>query len=463
AQGCGQRLQFCRIVTGPDVSFHQKQRVFVVGKELQAVQELRNSAFATESPHCSDRLVDQGRADGTRLHRKHIVGVATVVAQRKLGRVPHVHAGAIAVVPRRRRVKLNFVLEFELGSAAQRLAQNFGFLPQLHLIAHVLVVAAAAAAEVRTIRLDPIGRRRHHLCGFGASEAGAPLDPRDFNWLARQHKWHKDGFAAPLGVGRHARQAVATVNKFFDLYLQRRTIPDGTSEDVPLHSIPSATYRTSLIGERGTALISACGHIVGEAARFAALSSCGDRAPGHGQLRCVPRAKWHPESPPALQPKSFLPPPSVAAPSLPLTATGLAATNPPECARSRQSLVPAFAPSLAIVGDRAARRCDSGTPPPPTGPVRCSSFRLGPCPRRLPSFPPPKSAPPGSSRQGHSPFGIASGAAPTFRRWHQCRAARLPEEYLHLSMFPSAPNRGSRPTARCPVGAGSAPRSRESN
>ena len=118
-------------------------------------------------------------------------------------------------------MKLNFVLQFELGGAAQRLAKDVGFVPQLRFVIHVLIVAATAAAKILTVRRNPVGRRRQHLVEFGASEAGAALDHRRFDLLAGQHKWNEDGFAATLGVGRHARQSVATVNQFFDFYLQR--------------------------------------------------------------------------------------------------------------------------------------------------------------------------------------------------------------------------------------------------
>src|ERR1039457_5219921 len=139
------------------------------------------------------------------------------------------HTGAVAIVPRRRRMKLNVVLELKLGGAAQRLAQNLGFVPQLRFVVHMLIVASAAAAKVRTTWRSPVGRRRQYLVEVGASEAGAALDHRDLDLLAWQHKRHKDGLAATLFVGRHARQTVATVNQFFDLYLQRRDLNPRTT------------------------------------------------------------------------------------------------------------------------------------------------------------------------------------------------------------------------------------------
>ena len=74
------------------------------------------------------------------------------VAQRKLGIVLQPHTRAIAVIPRLRRVHLNFLVEFQLGRASQRLAQDLRLETKLGRVVDVLILAAAAAPKVGALR-----------------------------------------------------------------------------------------------------------------------------------------------------------------------------------------------------------------------------------------------------------------------------------------------------------------------
>jgi len=53
---------------------------------------------------------------------------------------------------------LDFALQFELGDAAQILAQDLFFYFELMFVAGVLVVASAAPSEIFTVWLDAMWR-----------------------------------------------------------------------------------------------------------------------------------------------------------------------------------------------------------------------------------------------------------------------------------------------------------------
>src|SRR5258708_2589688 len=84
----------------------------------------------------------------------------------------HLKARTIAIVPGRRRVQLDFTGQFELGDAAQVLAQNFFFDLELQLVSSVLVVASAAAAEVWTRGRNAMRRTLDDCRGVRSREAG---------------------------------------------------------------------------------------------------------------------------------------------------------------------------------------------------------------------------------------------------------------------------------------------------
>src|SRR5215813_7178257 len=58
-------------------------------------------------------------------------------------------SGAIAIPESRRSVRLNLERKIQLGRAPQRLPQDLGLEAQLLFVADVLVLTAAALAEVR--------------------------------------------------------------------------------------------------------------------------------------------------------------------------------------------------------------------------------------------------------------------------------------------------------------------------
>ena len=72
---------------------------------------------------------------------------------------PHLQPRTIAIVPGRRRMDLNFAMQFKLGDAPQVLAQDFFLDFELMLVAGVLVVASATAAEMWARRRDAVRRR----------------------------------------------------------------------------------------------------------------------------------------------------------------------------------------------------------------------------------------------------------------------------------------------------------------
>ena len=75
--------------------------------------------------------------------------IVTEVAEGELRLMVHVHSRAIAIAPRLGRVQGDVLLQIEFGGAAQRLAQDLGFVAELRGVVDVLVVTAAAAGEVR--------------------------------------------------------------------------------------------------------------------------------------------------------------------------------------------------------------------------------------------------------------------------------------------------------------------------
>src|SRR5450755_630294 len=93
------------------------------------------------------------------------------VAQRKRGIMLQADASAVAVIPRFRRVYLNFLIEFQFGGAAHCLAQDFRFEAKLSRVIDVLVLAATALSEVRAWRHNAVGRWRQDLFELSTRES----------------------------------------------------------------------------------------------------------------------------------------------------------------------------------------------------------------------------------------------------------------------------------------------------
>ena len=118
----------------------------------------------------------------------------------------------------------DFALQFELGDAAQVLAQDFFLDFQLVCVTGVLVVASAAAAEVLAIWLDAMRRSFEDRFRARTSEARLFFGERRFDFFSGQNQRDEDSLAVSAvvtrGSGRKAREAVAAVDKFFDCETQ---------------------------------------------------------------------------------------------------------------------------------------------------------------------------------------------------------------------------------------------------
>lgn len=116
---------------------------------------------------------------------------------------------------------MNLALQFELGYAAQVLAQYFFLDLELALVGGVLVVAATAASKIGTSRLDSVRRRLYDCRGAGASEAGLLFGNRGFYLFSGKNKRNENSFAATAVLiagrcGRKASQSVAAVDELFN-------------------------------------------------------------------------------------------------------------------------------------------------------------------------------------------------------------------------------------------------------
>ena len=118
-------------------------------------------------------------------------------------------------------MQLNFALQFELGDAAQILAQDFFLDLELMLVGGVLVVASAAAGEMRTGRRDAVRRGFNDCVGVGASEAWLFFGDRCFDFFSGENEGDEDGLAAAAVFGF----VLARGNAFFDESAGRRASP----------------------------------------------------------------------------------------------------------------------------------------------------------------------------------------------------------------------------------------------
>jgi hypothetical protein len=118
-------------------------------------------------------------------------------------------------------VHLDFALQFELGDPAQIFTQDFFFDFELMLVAGVLVVASAAAAEVLTVWFNPMWRRLEDGLRLSASEAGLLFGEGGFNFLSGENQRDEHGFTASVLVtwrtGGEAGETVAAVDEFFNI------------------------------------------------------------------------------------------------------------------------------------------------------------------------------------------------------------------------------------------------------
>src|SRR6266849_5265208 len=94
-------------------------------------------------------------------------------------------------------------------------------------VASVLIVAAAATHEIRTARRNSNRGTLDNLVGACPGKPGSLFDERCLDPLAFQHEWHKDDLARALLVSRHACEAIAPIDQFFDGELQGIILSSG--------------------------------------------------------------------------------------------------------------------------------------------------------------------------------------------------------------------------------------------
>src|ERR1700733_16085154 len=82
----------------------------------------------------------------------------------------------VAVIPWRRSMNRYICFQIEFGNAAKILFQDLRLALQLMLVADVLVVAAAAVPEVRTLWLYPSGRSLQNCLRPASGKAALLLE-----------------------------------------------------------------------------------------------------------------------------------------------------------------------------------------------------------------------------------------------------------------------------------------------
>ena len=128
----------------------------------------------------------------------------------------------------------------QLGDPAQILSQDFLFDFELMLVAGVLVVAAAAAGEVRAGGLDAVRGRLDDGVNSRAREAGLLLGEGSLDFFSGQDEGDEHCLAACADVivgrdggvrgGGKTGQAVAAVDQLFDCEEQELILRHGESE-----------------------------------------------------------------------------------------------------------------------------------------------------------------------------------------------------------------------------------------
>ena len=111
-------------------------------------------------------------------------------------------------------------IEFYPGDATKVFLEHRSLDFQLVLIVGVLVMAASTAAKIRAPGLDAMRGWLKNLFGTGARKTGFIFEQLCQHLFTLQHKRHKDSFSRAMFVGRQARQAIASIDQFFDGELQ---------------------------------------------------------------------------------------------------------------------------------------------------------------------------------------------------------------------------------------------------
>src|SRR5258707_14168170 len=95
------------------------------------------------------------------------------------------------------------------------------------LVAGMLVLASAATSEVGAVGLDAVRRGLEDSFNLRAREAGLLLGEFRLNLFPIQHERDECGFAASVGVGRQAGQALAREDQLFNCQEQEMILRHG--------------------------------------------------------------------------------------------------------------------------------------------------------------------------------------------------------------------------------------------
>jgi hypothetical protein len=129
----------------------------------------------------------------------------------------------------------------------------------------MLIVAAAATAEIRTRRRNPVGRGYDDLLCACAGEARFFLGKRRFNFLSGKYEWNKHGFAAfVLGgidvVDWNASEAVAAIDELFNVKEQDLILRHGLGGKIGRFDLSCPTDRNFRIANLSSTTLAACIH-----------------------------------------------------------------------------------------------------------------------------------------------------------------------------------------------------------
>ena len=92
------------------------------------------------------------------------------------------------------------------------------------LVADLLIVAAAAVPEVRTLWLYPPGRSLQNRLQPASGKTAPLFEQRSFDAFAVKNKGYEYCFAGTLFIRRQPCQSVTAVDQFFDRELQAKIL-----------------------------------------------------------------------------------------------------------------------------------------------------------------------------------------------------------------------------------------------
>jgi hypothetical protein len=108
----------------------------------------------------------------------------------------------------------------------------------LMLVAGMLVVAAATATKVWTVRLYSLRGGLQNRLRPAPRKAALLFEQRSLDDFAFQHKGYKHSFAGTVLVGRQQGKAVAAIHQFFNGELQASILCWKTERELPIVDFP---------------------------------------------------------------------------------------------------------------------------------------------------------------------------------------------------------------------------------